>query len=106
MRKPKSARLHIAGVAVLAIIVAACAATQKAEVRQDPQQATPTPSPTPQEIKKDVPYVPTPQNVVASSCFKNRFSIDMAGSAQAMRVEMVGPMFRESGVKPALTALE
>lgn len=64
MRKPKSARLHIAGVAVLAIIVAACAATQKAEVRQDPQQATPTPSPTPQEIKKDVPYVPTPQNVV------------------------------------------
>ena len=64
MRKPKSARLHIAGVAVLAIIVGACAATQKAEVRQDPQQATPTPSPTPQEIKKDVPYVPTPQNVV------------------------------------------
>lgn len=64
MRKPTSARLHIAGVAVLAIVVAACAATQKAEVRQDTQQATPTPAQTPQEIKKDVPYVPTPQNVV------------------------------------------
>ena len=64
MRKPTSAPLHIAGIAVLAIIVAACAATQKAEVRQDPQPATPAATQTPQEIKKDVPYVPTPQKVV------------------------------------------
>ncbi|HSK63854.1 MAG TPA: class I SAM-dependent methyltransferase [Pyrinomonadaceae bacterium] len=65
MRKAMLPRLHILGVAVLAIIVAACAAAQNAEVRQAAQQqATPTATPTPKEVKKDVPYVPTPQNVV------------------------------------------
>jgi SAM-dependent methyltransferase len=64
MRKATLPRLHILSVAVLAIIVAACAAAQNAEVRQGAQQATPTASQTPKEVKKDVPYVPTPQNVV------------------------------------------
>lgn len=64
MRKATLARLHIGGVAVLAIIVAACAAAQNAELKQGTQQATPTATQTPKEIQKDVPYVPTPQNVV------------------------------------------
>ena len=64
MRKATLARLHIGGVAVLAIIVAACAAAQNAEVKQGTQQATPTATQTPKEVKKDVPYVPTPPNVV------------------------------------------
>jgi SAM-dependent methyltransferase len=64
MRKATSARLHIAGVAILAVIVAACATAQNAEVKQETQQATPTATQQPQAIKKDVPYVPTPQNVV------------------------------------------
>ena len=74
MRKVTLPRLPIASVAVLAVIVAACAAAQQSEVRPSSaevqQQATPpviqqTPEVKPtQEIKKDVPYVPTPQNVV------------------------------------------
>ena len=56
-------RLRVTALAVFAVIVAACAAAQNAEVRhQSPQQATP--APTQQPVKKDVPYVPTPQNVV------------------------------------------
>src|SRR5918993_706386 len=69
MRKATLPRLHVAAVALFAIAVAACAATQKAEVRQDApqqvkQQATPEASPQTKEVKRDVPYVPTPQNVV------------------------------------------
>jgi SAM-dependent methyltransferase len=65
MPKATAHRLHIVGVAVLAFIVAACAAAQNAEVRkQDPQPATPAPTQPPTAVKKDVPYVPTPQNVV------------------------------------------
>ncbi len=60
MRKVTLSRLHVAGVAVFAAIVAACGASaQRGEVTQAPaakQQASP--------VKRDVPYVPTPQNVV------------------------------------------
>ena len=60
MRKVTLSRLHVAGVAVFAAIVAACGASaQRSEVTQAPtakQQASP--------VKRDVPYVPTPQNVV------------------------------------------
>ena len=45
MRKATLPRLHIVGVAVLAVIVAACAAAQNAEVKQGAQQATPAPKP-------------------------------------------------------------
>jgi len=68
MRKATLSRLHVMAVALFAIVVAACAAAQRAEVRQDaPQQvkqATPEASPQTKEVKRDVPYVPTPQNVV------------------------------------------
>lgn len=66
MRKAMLPRLYVTAVALFAIVVAACAAAQKAEVRQDApqQQASPEASPQIKEIKKDVPYVPTPQNVV------------------------------------------
>lgn len=64
MREVTLSRLHVAGVAVLAAIVAACGASaQRSEVTQAPaakQQA----SPQTKEVKRDVPYVPTPQNVV------------------------------------------
>jgi SAM-dependent methyltransferase len=64
MRKVTLSRLHVAGVAVLAAIVAACGASaQRSELTQAPaakQQA----SPQTKEVKRDVPYVPTPQNVV------------------------------------------
>ena len=56
----------LAGLAVFAIVVAACATAQQGQVRQGTpevqQQATPAASP--KTVKKDVPYVPTPQNVV------------------------------------------
>ena len=61
MRKVTLSRLHVAGVAVLAAIVAACGASaQRSEVTQSTPAATQQPSP----VKRDVPYVPTPQNVV------------------------------------------
>ena len=61
MRKVTLPRLHVAGVAVLAAIVAACGASaQRGEVTQDAPAAKQQPSP----VKRDVPYVPTPQNVV------------------------------------------
>ncbi len=69
MRKATLPRLHVTAVALFAaVIVAACAAPQKAEVKQDPpqaqQQVTPEASKQTKEVKRDVPYVPTPQNVV------------------------------------------
>ena len=65
MQKLTLPRMRSAGVAVFALIVAACGASaQKSEVKQDPAPATPQASPTPQAVKRDVPYVPTPQNVV------------------------------------------
>lgn len=61
MRKVTLPRLHVAGVAVLVAIVAACGASaQRGEVTQDAPAAKQQPSP----VKRDVPYVPTPQNVV------------------------------------------
>ena len=58
-------RLRVSAIAIFAVIVAACAAAQNAEVQQpSTQQATPAPTQQPAEVKKDVPYVPTPQNVV------------------------------------------
>lgn len=63
MRIATLVRLRVTAIAILAVIVAACAAAQNAEVKQQSaQQATPAPTQTP--VKKDVPYVPTPQNVV------------------------------------------
>ncbi len=47
MRKAKLNRFHLAGAAVCAALAAACAFAQEQ-----------------QPVKKDVPYVPTPQNVV------------------------------------------
>jgi SAM-dependent methyltransferase len=69
MRKATLPRLHVMAVALFAVVVAACAAAQKAEVRQDApqqvkQQVTPETTNQTKEVKKDVPYVPTPQNVV------------------------------------------
>ena len=65
MRLATLLRLRASALVVLAAIVAACAAAQNAEVRpQDPQPGTPAPTQQPQQVKKDVPYVPTPQNVV------------------------------------------
>jgi SAM-dependent methyltransferase len=66
MRIATLIRLRVTAIAVFAVIVAACAAAQNAELRQQsPQQATPAPTQQqPKEVKKDVPYVPTPQNVV------------------------------------------
>lgn len=69
MRKVTLPRLRVAGVAVLGALIIACGASaQNGEVRQPGQQAQQQASPeTPKqtkEVKKDVPYVPTPQNVV------------------------------------------
>jgi SAM-dependent methyltransferase len=64
MRKATLLRLRVTALAVFAVIVAACATAQKAEVRQQSAQQQATPAPTQQPVKKDVPYVPTPQNVV------------------------------------------
>ena len=66
MRKPTLPRLRVTGVAVFAVIVAACATAQQGQVipGTPEQQATPAASPQTTPIKKDVPYVPTPQNVV------------------------------------------
>lgn len=68
MRKVTIPWLRVAGVAVFATIVAGCGASaHNREVQQSApqvqQQATPAVKPT-TEIKRDVPYVPTPQNVV------------------------------------------
>ena len=68
MRIATVLRLRVTAIAACAVIVAACAAAQNAEVRQQTaqqQQATPAQTQEqPKEVKKDVPYVPTPQNVV------------------------------------------
>lgn len=68
MRKATLTRLHVAGVAVFAAVVAACAVAQQGQVTQGTpdakQQASPQVSPQTKQVKKDVPYVPTPQNVV------------------------------------------
>jgi SAM-dependent methyltransferase len=65
MRKVTLSRLQVAGVAVFAAIVAACGASaQRSEVTQDAQAAKQQASPQTKEVKRDVPYVPTPQNVV------------------------------------------
>lgn len=62
MRKATSPRLRVAGVAVFAAVFAACGASaHKREVQQTAAPPTPQASP---EVKRDVPYVPTPQNVV------------------------------------------
>lgn len=71
MRKTIS-RLRVASVAVFATIVVACATAQQSQVSQGTaevkQQASPVVTPElhqqTQEVKKDVPYVSTPQNVV------------------------------------------
>lgn len=58
----------LAGLASFAILVAACATAQQGQVVQGTpggqQQASPEVSPQTKPVKKDVPYVPTPQNVV------------------------------------------
>ena len=69
MRKAIMPRLSVSGVAVLAAaIVAACAAAQQGQVRpttpEVKAQATPEVRQQTQEVKRDVPYVPTPQHVV------------------------------------------
>lgn len=68
MRKATLPRLPVASVAVFAIVVAACAAAPHSQVIQGtpqaPQQPSPQISPQTKEVKRDVPYVPTPQNVV------------------------------------------
>ncbi|HET9478619.1 MAG TPA: class I SAM-dependent methyltransferase, partial [Pyrinomonadaceae bacterium] len=68
MRKAGLPRLRVTGVAVFVAIVAACAVAPKGQVRQgspEPnQQVSPEVTQQTKEVKKDVPYVPTPQNVV------------------------------------------
>ena len=65
MRKATLPRLPVASVAVFAIVVAACAAAPQGQVIQGTtQHPSPQISPQTKEIKRDVPYVPTPQNVV------------------------------------------
>lgn len=68
MRKARLPRLRVTGVAVFVAIVAACAVAPKGQVRQgspEPnQQASPKVTQQTKEVRKDVPYVPTPQNVV------------------------------------------
>ena len=69
MRKATMLRLRVTSVAVFAAtVVAACVAAQQGQVRQSAQEVKPQVTPEvrqqTQEIKKDVPYVPTPQNVV------------------------------------------
>ena len=55
-------KASLAGLAIFAAVVAACATAQQGQVIQ--QQPIPTASPQTTPVKKDVPYVPTPQNVV------------------------------------------
>lgn len=70
MRKATMLRLRVTGIAFLAaIVVAACATAQHSQVTQTPAEVKPQTPATPaaqqtKEVKKDVPYVPTPQNVV------------------------------------------
>ena len=58
----------LAGLAIFALVVAACATAQQGQVLQGTpggqQQASPELNPQTKQVKKDVPYVPTPQNVV------------------------------------------
>lgn len=68
MRKVTIPRLPVACVAIFAVVIAACAAAPQGQVIQGTpeakQQPSPQVSPQTKEIKRDVPYVPTPQNVV------------------------------------------
>ena len=70
MRKATLSRLSVVSVAVFIAIVAACATAEQSGVKQGEvnQQATPAVSQQTPEVKptvkRDVPYVPTPQNVV------------------------------------------
>ena len=70
MGKATMLRLRLTAIAVLAaIVVAACATAQHSQATQTPAEVKPQPQATPaaqqpKELKKDVPYVPTPQNVV------------------------------------------
>ena len=58
----------LAGLAIFALVVAACATAQQGQVLLGTpggqQQASPELNPQTKQVKKDVPYVPTPQNVV------------------------------------------
>ena len=58
----------LAGLAIFALVVAACVTAQQGQVLQGTpggqQQASPEVIPQTKQVKKDVPYVPTPQNVV------------------------------------------
>lgn len=68
MRKATLPWLCVVSVTVLGAVVAACAAAQQGEVQQQIPPVTSQQSPEitkqPTQVKKDVPYVPTPQNVV------------------------------------------
>ena len=65
MQEPTLSRMRAVGVVVFAAVVAACGASaQNSELKQNASQAQPQASPSPQPVKRDVPYVPTPQNVV------------------------------------------
>src|SRR5687767_5310746 len=67
MRKARLPRLRVMCVAIFIAVVAACAVAPKGQVRQGaevPPQAITEPSKQTKEVKRDVPYVPTPQNVV------------------------------------------
>lgn len=69
MRKATMPRLCVIGVAVFATLVAACATTaQQGPVKQTTPEVKPQVSPEVRQetkpVKRDVPYVPTPQNVV------------------------------------------
>ena len=65
MRKATLPRLCVMSVAAVVAVVAACATAQQSGVKQQTtptvSQQTPEVKPT---VKRDVPYVPTPQNVV------------------------------------------
>ena len=58
----------LAGLAIFALVVAACVTAQQGQVLHGTpggqQQASPEVIPQTKQVKKDVPYVPTPQNVV------------------------------------------
>ena len=68
--KAKFYRLHLAVAMVFGTIAMACAFAQQGEVKPTQQnqntnaQPAQTTNPQPKEVKRDVPYVPTPQAVV------------------------------------------
>ncbi len=68
--KAKVYRLHLAFALVFAMLTMACAFAQQSEVKPAEQnqnsnaQQTQTPTTREKEVKKDVPYVPTPQTLV------------------------------------------